>query len=410
MGAIFAAGVGIALGDGAPAAVAIPLVIIAGAIGGAFWAPSRPSRGLPGHQRDHHHPDAQLHRPQPHELPHLRQQQSVARSRGEPVPDRSPVTRQFPVPRVLQSPRLSGSSLRSLLAILAWFLISKTKWGFEVRIVGDSADTARYAGIAVPRKFLGVFLMSGAFAGLAGSPVRRRPGRGARSPIARSRSRIHRHHRGRPRPPQPDRRHPGWHSDGSAQQRRAVATVHPSSRVHRHDAAGRHPHLRRCGRVLHRQPGANPRESGRSPSDRGGGSMNDSTLILTVFAAMGLGTGIALRHRRRDHHRAGRQPEPRRPGHDARRCGRRVLGDLQHREACFLGVIVAMIAGAAFSVIHAFASVTLRVSQIVSGLALTIFGTGLSSFLGEAGANRWLASHRRRPSSRSSKAAWPIFR
>jgi simple sugar transport system permease protein len=54
-------------------------------------------------------------------------------------------------------------------------------------------------------------------------------------------------------------------------------------------------------------------------------------------------------------------------------------------DSLLLGVIVAMVAGAALSVIHAFASVTLRVSQIVSGLALTIFGTGLSSFLGEAG-------------------------
>ena len=46
-----------------------------------------------------------------------------------------------------------------------------------------------------------------------------------------------------------------------------------------------------------------------------------------------------------------------------------------------------MLAGAALSVIHAFASVTLRVSQIVSGLALTIFGTGLASFLGKAGSD-----------------------
>lgn len=50
-----------------------------------------------------------------------------------------------------------------------------------------------------------------------------------------------------------------------------------------------------------------------------------------------------------------------------------------------LGVLVAMIAGALFSTIHAFLSITLRVSQIVSGLALTIFGIGLSSFMGKVG-------------------------
>jgi simple sugar transport system permease protein len=45
---------------------------------------------------------------------------------------------------------------------------------------------------------------------------------------------------------------------------------------------------------------------------------------------------------------------------------------------------VAAIAGAAMALIHAFLVITLRASQIVSGLALTIFagGAGLSSYLG----------------------------
>lgn len=50
-----------------------------------------------------------------------------------------------------------------------------------------------------------------------------------------------------------------------------------------------------------------------------------------------------------------------------------------------LGVVAAVLAGAALSTIHAFLSITLRVNQIVSGLALTLFGTGLASFLGKVG-------------------------
>jgi simple sugar transport system permease protein len=53
-------------------------------------------------------------------------------------------------------------------------------------------------------------------------------------------------------------------------------------------------------------------------------------------------------------------------------------------ENLWLGIFVAMLAGAALSLVHAFNSVTLRVNQIVSGLALTIFGIGLSSFIGNA--------------------------
>ncbi len=49
-----------------------------------------------------------------------------------------------------------------------------------------------------------------------------------------------------------------------------------------------------------------------------------------------------------------------------------------------LAILVSMVAGAATAAIHAFLVITLRASQIVSGLALTIFAgaAGLSSYLG----------------------------
>ncbi len=48
----------------------------------------------------------------------------------------------------------------------------------------------------------------------------------------------------------------------------------------------------------------------------------------------------------------------------------------------WMGALGAMAAGGLLSLIHAFISITLRGDQVVSGLALTIFGTGLSAFLG----------------------------
>ena len=47
------------------------------------------------------------------------------------------------------------------------------------------------------------------------------------------------------------------------------------------------------------------------------------------------------------------------------------------------GVAAAMVAGGLLSLIHAFLTITLHADQVVSGLALTIFGIGLSSFLGQ---------------------------
>lgn len=50
----------------------------------------------------------------------------------------------------------------------------------------------------------------------------------------------------------------------------------------------------------------------------------------------------------------------------------------------WLGILAAAGGGAALALIHAFITVTLRGNQVVSGLALTIFGTGTSGFLGKS--------------------------
>ncbi len=49
----------------------------------------------------------------------------------------------------------------------------------------------------------------------------------------------------------------------------------------------------------------------------------------------------------------------------------------------WLGVAVAIAAGMAISIIHAFASITLQANQVVSGLALTMLGLGLSGMIGK---------------------------
>lgn len=49
----------------------------------------------------------------------------------------------------------------------------------------------------------------------------------------------------------------------------------------------------------------------------------------------------------------------------------------------WLGVLAATATGMTISIIHAFASVTLQANQVVSGLALTMLGLGLSGMLGK---------------------------
>ncbi len=48
------------------------------------------------------------------------------------------------------------------------------------------------------------------------------------------------------------------------------------------------------------------------------------------------------------------------------------------------GMFLAMLAGGLLALIHAFLTVTMKANQVVSGLALTMFGTGLSGYLGKS--------------------------
>jgi general nucleoside transport system permease protein len=50
----------------------------------------------------------------------------------------------------------------------------------------------------------------------------------------------------------------------------------------------------------------------------------------------------------------------------------------------WIGLVTAMLAGGVMGLIHAVLTVTLRANQVVSGLALTIFGSGLSGYLGKS--------------------------
>ncbi len=55
----------------------------------------------------------------------------------------------------------------AVIAAFAWF-VNRSAWGYELDIAGASPKTATYAGISMRGKVLGVMVLSGAIAGLAG--------------------------------------------------------------------------------------------------------------------------------------------------------------------------------------------------------------------------------------------------
>ena len=79
-----------------------------------------------------------------------------------------------PFPKEAWLPRISGRAHVGLyfalaLALVLWFLLNRTRWGFELKIIGSSPRAARYEGIAVERNVVLAVLLSGALCGLAGA-------------------------------------------------------------------------------------------------------------------------------------------------------------------------------------------------------------------------------------------------
>jgi general nucleoside transport system permease protein len=66
-----------------------------------------------------------------------------------------------------------------------------------------------------------------------------------------------------------------------------------------------------------------------------------------------------------------------------------------YTDSVWLGFLVAILVGGLLAAIHAFLSVTMRANQVVSGLSITLFGSGLASYLGQrlgpASNNNYLA-------------------
>src|SRR5437764_2360886 len=62
-----------------------------------------------------------------------------------------------------------GAGLAVLVAGIVWVLYQRTRFGFEVQVLGDSPRAGRYAGMRTRRKILAVMAISGAIAGLGGA-------------------------------------------------------------------------------------------------------------------------------------------------------------------------------------------------------------------------------------------------
>lgn len=93
-------------------------------------------------------------------------------------PWRDPAGHNFPLTRLFSEtaalPSIGGTRIHYGLfyglaaAAALFFLFRYTKWGYTVRVIGESNAAARYAGFDITRNILIVMLVSGGLAGIAG--------------------------------------------------------------------------------------------------------------------------------------------------------------------------------------------------------------------------------------------------
>jgi ABC-type uncharacterized transport system permease subunit len=73
---------------------------------------------------------------------------------------------QFPILRGLTTHM--GLLIGVVAAVVLWFIIYRSRWGYEIRLIGDNPRAAEYAGINIVRNTVLVMMLSGALAGLGG--------------------------------------------------------------------------------------------------------------------------------------------------------------------------------------------------------------------------------------------------
>ncbi len=165
-GAMAATGTALFLLPGAPAVVLVPAMIVAGLAGGALWGV------IPG---------ALLAYLGANEIITSLMLNYVAILFSEYLvhgPWRDPQAFGFPgsasLPDAAWLPRWGttrvhlGLLFGLVAAVALWVMLRRTRWGYEISVMGANARAARYAGMPIRRTILLVMALSGALCGLAG--------------------------------------------------------------------------------------------------------------------------------------------------------------------------------------------------------------------------------------------------
>jgi simple sugar transport system permease protein len=167
MGAFGATGVELIGGPaGWPGVILLPAMLIGGFVAGAAWAL------LPGWLRAWHSVNEIITTLMLNYVAVLWVGYLVYGPWKDPAGRNFPFTPRFPesatFARMGDGQLHTGLVVPIIAAIILVLVLARTRWGYELRVVGENAEAARYAGISVRSTMLSAMLVSGGLAGIAG--------------------------------------------------------------------------------------------------------------------------------------------------------------------------------------------------------------------------------------------------
>ena len=171
MGALLATTIALTFPN-VPAPLLIPLVLIAGAAGGAFWG------AIAGALKAWFNVSEILSTIMLNIVavqfmnfllrgPMI---DAAEAAQGVRIPQTVRLSPNADLPILIEGMRMHlGVVIALLVAVGAYFLLWRTSMGYRLRAVGYNPDASRYAGISVPKNVTAALAFSGAMAGIAGA-------------------------------------------------------------------------------------------------------------------------------------------------------------------------------------------------------------------------------------------------
>lgn len=165
-GGICAAGTGLFLAPHLPPFLVIPATIVAGAAGGALWAL------IPGLLKAFLNVNEILTSLLFNYIAIIFMEHLYfgpwRNPEGFGFPGTAQISGLARIPHFFGTRIHLGLVLALVLAALIYGGLRYTRWGYRVRVIGLNPRAARYAGFSIRRQIVGVMLLSGALAGIAG--------------------------------------------------------------------------------------------------------------------------------------------------------------------------------------------------------------------------------------------------